>query len=135
MAWRGEVLVAGGGPAGALAAEAAASAGARVLLVEKKRRFGALPHCAEWVPRALGLELAWPARARVPAVEGCELCWPAAGRRGRRGRGRRLVAQPGWMLDRQVFDHALAARAAAAGAELWGGPPTWVPARRRGAIW
>ncbi|MBI5522837.1 MAG: geranylgeranyl reductase family protein [Desulfarculus sp.] len=105
-----DVLVVGGGPAGARAARAAAQAGAKVLLVEAKRRGGALPHCAEFVPRLLGLEVEVPARARVQAVQGMET---------------RLAGQvvftpgPGWVLDRQVFDMALLEDAAQAGAEVW----------------
>ncbi len=101
----------------------------------RRGRASAAPGCSWWKRNAasepcplrgmgapaLGLELAWPARARVQAVEGCELCWRRRGRRGRRGRRAAACGQPGWMLDRRSSDHALAARAAAAGAELWAG--------------
>ena len=43
MPERVDLLVVGGGPAGAMAALEAAKAGAQVLLIDKKRRFGALP--------------------------------------------------------------------------------------------
>ncbi len=112
MAERFDVVVIGLGPAGSMAALAAARAGARVLAVERKRRVGALPHCAEFVPQALALELEMPGRSRVQAVAGME---------SRLGGESRFLAGPGWILDRQVFDHALAQRAAAAGAELWAG--------------
>ncbi len=102
-----DVVIIGAGPAGCRAAAAAAQTGARVLLLDRKRRLGALPHCAEYVPRALGLELDIPPRARVQAVEGMET--RLAGRR-------RFSPVPGWMLDRQVFDHHLALLAARAGA-------------------
>jgi len=120
---RVDVLVAGGGPAGARAAQAAARAGARVLVVERKRRGGALPHCAEFVPRLLALEVAIPARARAQAVEGMET---------------HLLGQPvyspgpGWVLDRQVFDYALLEAAAQAGAEVWVGARL---TGRRGELW
>ena len=105
-----DVLVVGAGPAGSSAALAAASAGAAVLLVESKRRVGALPHCAEFVPRALGLELDMPPRAVVQKVAGMET---------RLGQGANFAPAPGWILDRQVFDFELAARAAEAGAQVW----------------
>jgi geranylgeranyl reductase family protein len=107
-----DVLVVGAGPAGSRAAEAAAQAGAKALLVEAKRRAGALPHCAEFVPQALALEMRMPERARVQAVTGMET--RLAGALG-------FLPTPGWILDRQVFDFALAAGAARAGAEVWTG--------------
>lgn len=107
-----DVAVIGGGPAGCRAAWAAARAGASVLLVERKRRLGALPHCAEFVPRALALEMDMPPRSRVQAVEGLET---------RLADRRRYLAAPGWILDRQVFDHALAQAAALAGAHVLAG--------------
>lgn len=106
------MLVIGGGPAGAQAARAAAAAGARVLLVEKKRRAGALPHCAEFAPRLLGLEVAISARARVQEVAGMETHLTGGGEAA-------FLPGPGWILDRQVFDHDLVLTAATAGAEVW----------------
>jgi geranylgeranyl reductase family protein len=107
-----DVVVVGAGPAGSRAAAEAAAAGARVLLLERKCRVGALPHCAEFVPRALALEAPVPARARVQAVEGME---------SRLGGQARFLASPGWVLDRQVFDHGLALAAASAGAVVRAG--------------
>ena len=108
-----DVLVVGGGPAGALAAQAAAEAGAAVILVDKKRRLGAQPHCAEFVPRLLDTEVSIPPRAKVQPVIGMEtrLSGGVGG----------FMDGPGWILDRQVFDHDLARRAAQAGARVWAG--------------
>jgi digeranylgeranylglycerophospholipid reductase len=108
-----DVLVVGAGPAGSRAAEAAASAGAQVILVEKKKRVGSLPHCAEFVPRLLGLEVDIPDRARVQGVEGMETRLM--------GNEPVFTPGPGWILDRQVFDHHLAVQAVSAGAEIWAG--------------
>lgn len=107
-----DLVVIGAGPAGSRAARAAALGGARVLLVERKRRVGALPHCAEFVPRTLGLEMALPQRAKVQTVEGMETFL---------GGEVQYSPAPGWILDRQVFDHDLALEAARAGAVLEAG--------------
>ncbi|MFZ5585365.1 MAG: geranylgeranyl reductase family protein [Thermodesulfobacteriota bacterium] len=105
-----DVLVVGGGPAGARAGAAAARAGARALVVERKRRGGALPHCAEFVPRLIALEAPVPGRARAQAVEGMQTGLAGVDR---------YSPGPGWVLDRQVFDYALLEDAAQAGAEVW----------------
>ena len=108
-----DILVIGAGPAGSRAAQAAAEGGARVIVVEKKKRVGSLPHCAEFVPRLLGLEVDVPERARVQPVEGMET---------RLLDGEPIFTPgPGWILDRQVFDHHLAVQAVTAGAEVWAG--------------
>ena len=67
-----DVLVVGGGPAGAMAARAAVKAGARTRLIEAKRRVGSLPHCAEFVPKLLAREVDIPGRAKVQAVKGMD---------------------------------------------------------------
>ncbi len=123
MPERVDVLVIGAGPAGAMAAHTAAEAGARVLLVEKKRRVGSLPHCAEFVPRLLALELEFPARSRVQPVEGMESLLDGESV---------FSAGPGWTLDRQVFDAGLVGAAAAQGATVWAGCSL---TRRRGDKW
>ena len=112
MPERVDVLVIGGGPAGALAAIQAAQAGAEVLLIDKKRRFGALPHCAEFVPRLLAREVAFPERSRVQPVEGMNTILQGE---------EHFTSGPGWILDRQVFDHGLVLAAAQAGARVWAG--------------
>jgi flavin-dependent dehydrogenase len=57
-----DVLVIGAGPAGCCAAERAAAAGARVLLVDKRRQIGLPVQCAEFVPWQLGQHVPIPGR-------------------------------------------------------------------------
>ena len=49
-----DVLIVGLGPAGGAAALAAATAGLRVLAVERRRNIGYPVQCAEYVPLSLG---------------------------------------------------------------------------------
>ena len=123
MPERVDVLVVGGGPAGALAAQEAAKAGAQVLLIDKKRRFGALPHCAEFVPRLLAREVDFPERSQVQPVEGMNTILLGE---------QHYTPGPGWILDRQVFDHGLVLAAAQAGARVWAGAKLM---GRRGDAW
>ena len=112
---RYDVVVVGAGPGGALAAETAARAGLSVLLVEKRQEIGSPVRCAEGVgheqlvafiepdPRWIAAEVR---RAEITAVaDGTARTLRAEGGRG-------------YVLERRVFDRALAERAARAGAEV-----------------
>jgi digeranylgeranylglycerophospholipid reductase len=114
MDWPGpdevDVLVAGGGPAGALAGFEAASAGCSVLVVEAKAHVGERCHCAEWVPALLGGEID-PEFRRARADELTVSL--------DRGSGR--VKAPGLSLDRPRWEKHLLVRAARAGAVVQAG--------------
>ncbi len=109
-----DVLVVGLGPAGASAAAAAASRGARVVAIDRKRVAGHPVQCAEFVPALIGQQ--------VPALD-----------QHRQQRIRAMTTfvedEPphlreqfsGVMIDRRAFDAALAKRAEHAGAEIWFG--------------
>ncbi len=110
-----DIIVVGAGPAGSLAAKAAAESGASVLMLEKDRKIGVPVRCAE----AIGEDIAkdffpgdfdqrWVAatinRFKLVAPDGTEI-YPQ-------------VKLRGYVLNRQVFDADLAARAANAGADV-----------------
>ncbi len=121
-----DVLVAGAGPAGGAAALAAAQAGARVLLVERRPAPGRPVQCAEYLP----LPAAGPARAAGAA------CQPVRATVVRLPSGARHTDPvPGLMIHRDRLDAGLATRARAAGAVLMCG---WrlagLDARRREAV-
>jgi digeranylgeranylglycerophospholipid reductase len=112
---RYDVVVAGAGPGGAMAAQAAAEAGLAVLLLEKRQEIGAPVRCAEGVGHAPLVSLIEPDPRWIAAeVTRIEIAATAGGatRTLRAGGGR------GYVLERRIFDRALAERAAQAGAEV-----------------
>ena len=106
-----DVVVVGGGPAGALTAAHAARAGAKVLLLERTRR--APPRCTGLVsPRAIEL-LQVPKSLILQEIRGVRVHSPE-------GRTLELFAQKpkGYVIDRAALDGLLLARAEEAGAEV-----------------
>ena len=112
-----DILVIGGGPAGAVAAKTAALAGHSVLIAEKRPAIGAPVRCAEGIGKEALAEFAaaddrWIAaelkRAELVAPDGVSMTLQAdmAG------------SKVGYILDRKVFDRELVWQAAAAGAEV-----------------
>lgn len=116
LAPRYDLVVAGAGPAGSTAAWQAARLGLSVLLLEKRQEIGSPVRCAEGVadePLAAFLEPdpAWIAarvtQARIVARAGGRevQCWQGEGGLG-------------YVLERRIFDRALAEQAARAGAQV-----------------
>jgi len=105
-----DVLVVGAGPAGSCAARSAAEAGARVLMVDKRKRIGEPVQCAEYVPRLLTREVKIPAEAIAQEVTDLVTFMPDGSTKRRRA--------PGYILHRNLFDQALAANAAHAGVDI-----------------
>ncbi len=114
-----DVIVVGGGPAGSMTAKHAAQKGARVLMIEKRQEIGASLRCAEGVNKK-GL-----AKAGVPVdkrwvsadIAGAKLVSP--GGKVFRIDESQAGAEVGLVLERHLFDKAMAADAARAGAEIW----------------
>lgn len=112
-AWRREcdVAVVGAGPAGSMAALAAARKGAEVIVLERRRQIGLPVRCAGLLPVALLRDVPATARAVIQRTTGIVTHLPDG--------DQHEMAVPGAMLDRGAFDRALSAAAASAGSEVW----------------
>ena len=119
---RFDVAVVGAGPAGSLAARAAAEGGARTVLLDHRREIGHPVQCGEFLPspRELGdlfdcpelIAAAYdPPPTTVLRTTRSMTCVSPYGRRYR-------FPLEGCTVSRRAFDKALAARAEGAGAEL-----------------
>lgn len=112
-----DLVVVGAGPAGSMTAKAAAEAGLEVVLLEKRQEIGDPVRCAEGVSKAALKKLVDP-----------DPTWISAEVKGARIRGPdgteivisedRAGAEVGYVLERKVFDRALAQEAAEAGAKV-----------------
>ncbi|MCL2141434.1 MAG: NAD(P)/FAD-dependent oxidoreductase [Methanimicrococcus sp.] len=112
-----DVIVVGGGLAGAVAARHAAEGGASVLLIEKRQEIGDPIRCAEGVgikdmERFIDME----ERFCAAKIKGATIYVPD---------GTPIKLRPknpdevyGYILERKIFDRALVERAAKAGAEV-----------------
>ncbi len=105
-----DILVVGAGPAGSSAAREASKAGARVLMVEKKKTIGQPVQCAELLPKSNLLTLKVNRRSFVQEIKRARIFPP---------QGEHVESDfPCSMLDRAVFDKELAAQAANEGAHI-----------------
>ncbi len=105
-----DVLVIGAGPAGSAAARAAASAGASVIMIDRRRTVGVRPQCAGFLPAAAAVLLDGPVPGIAARVSNMQSFFP--------GSDAAETPSPGYIVDRDIFDQGLAAAAAAAGARI-----------------
>ena len=114
---RYDVLVIGAGPAGSIAARNAAEKGLDVLLIEKRQEIGDPVRCAEGVSKEclkkhVEIDKKWICAdlkaSHIYAPDGTriEMAEEISG------------GEVGYVLERKVFDRALAEQAARAGAEV-----------------
>jgi geranylgeranyl reductase family protein len=111
VAEKADVLVAGAGPAGSIAARVAAAAGAQVLLIEKRPVVGLPVQCAEYVPAQIVGYVTPQERCIAQRIRTLRTHLPDG----------EVVETPaaGYVLDRASFDKALVVAASRAGAEIW----------------
>ena len=107
---RPDVLVVGLGPAGAMAAEAAARAGLSVIAVNRKVSAGQPIQCAEFVPAPIGIEVERLAASRRQLITSMMTYVEEES-------GDLTEGFPGVMIDRAGFDRQLVNAARAAGAD------------------
>jgi len=113
---RYDLIVVGAGPAGSTAAWTAAQLGLSVLLVEKRQEIGSPVRCAEGVAREALAEFLEPDPAWISArIDRAQIVASAGGRVVQRWQG---AGGLGYVLERRVFDRALAEQAALAGAQV-----------------
>lgn len=108
-----DVVVVGGGPAGASAAKAACQPGVKTLMVDARRNPGCPVQCAEYVP--------YMVKKYVPLVHGAVIQKIDNLLTFINGELASVLAGPGYMLDRAVFDGSLVQGARDAGADYWPG--------------
>ncbi|WNY28714.1 Thiamine thiazole synthase [Methanimicrococcus stummii] len=113
-----DVIVVGAGPAGSVAARFAAEGGASVLLIEKRQEIGDPIRCAEGVgtyelDRYLDYEDRWVAAP----IKGATIYVPNGTPIKMRANDENQIY--GYILERKIFDRALAERAAKAGADVY----------------
>lgn len=123
-----DLVVVGAGPAGSMTAKAAAEAGLDVVMLEKRQEIGDPVRCAEGVSKAalkklVELDQVWISAevkgARIRAPDGTEIVMSED----------RAGAEVGYVLERKVFDRALAQQASEAGAKVM------VKTRALGLLW
>jgi len=113
-----DIVVVGAGPAGSMAARAAARSGAKVLLLDKRRELGVPVQCGEAISedplKDLGIkpDPRWIA-GRTNAVKIVSPSGVIV-----RITEKKIVGKVGYILDRKVFDKHLATLAAKEGADV-----------------
>lgn len=112
-----DLVVVGAGPGGSMAAKTAADSGLDVVLLEKRQEIGDPVRCAEGVGKRVLTEMVRPDPSWIAAeVKGARIYAPD---------GTSIVmsedkagAEVGYVLERKIFDRALAMDAARAGAKV-----------------
>ena len=105
-----DVVIIGAGPAGASAARAAAQRGAKVLMIDRRRRIGIPVQCAEFVTQWVSRYAHFSSKSILQKIETMITHLPDGTSYEMKG--------PGYLLDRSLFDKELVASAVLAGAKI-----------------
>lgn len=113
-----DVLVVGGGPSGSSAARYAAMNGARTVMIEKRQEIGSPVRCGEGLSKSLLDEVKIPRSDKWIAneVEGARIFGPSE--ECMTLRAEQAGNEVGLVLERDLFDKALAELAAKAGSDI-----------------
>lgn len=114
---RYDIVVVGAGPAGSMAARAAAKAGARVLMLDKRHELGVPVQCGEALNEEVLKELKVKPKRRwiTSRIKVAKLVSPSGISVVVEGRS---VGKIGYILDRKIFDKHLALLAVKAGSDI-----------------
>ncbi len=113
-----DVIVVGAGPGGSITAKIAASGGLEVLLIEKRQEIGDPVRCAEGVGKdALKKHIEPDNKWISSEIKGSKIFSPD-GTEIKMSEDASSGMKVGYVLERKVFDRALAQEAAMAGAEV-----------------
>jgi digeranylgeranylglycerophospholipid reductase len=114
---RYDILVIGGGPAGAIAARTAAENGLSVCLVEKRPAIGTPVRCAEGIGKEALAEFIKPDPRWISAdMKRAELVSPDG--TSVKLESKHAGGKVGYIIDRKIFDRELVWQAAEAGADI-----------------
>lgn len=107
-----DVAIIGAGPAGCSAAYTSAKEGLSTIILEEHAKVGEPVHCGEclssFASKRMNIEI--PKEAIALEVKGIRVVWPDG--------SATLYDEPGFDLDKQIFEQFLAVRAQGAGATL-----------------
>jgi digeranylgeranylglycerophospholipid reductase len=111
---RYDIVVAGGGPAGSIAAKTCAEAGLSVLLIEKRPEVGAPNRCAEGIPSEQLEQFVEPRDSWIASVVNGGLAFSPGGYKAGQ-----FFEKAGYILERKIFDRGLFELAGDAGADIF----------------
>ncbi len=105
-----DVLVVGAGPAGCSAGLAAKTEGLRVLIIERKTTIGVPVRCAEHIPALLKTEISIDPSVIVQSISTMRTILPSG----------KFIENPapGYIINRDLFDQALAQKCREKGCEI-----------------